>query len=50
VKYALEMGSCTVICISSFIKIGPGVQKLIARIHGHTDSVEIALACFRKIG
>jgi hypothetical protein len=28
-KYAVEMGSCAVIYIPSFIKIGPGVQKLI---------------------
>jgi hypothetical protein len=45
-KYALEMGSGTMIYIPSFIKIGPGIQKLIWGIHRHTDSMEIALAYF----
>jgi hypothetical protein len=36
-KYAIEMGSVTVINIRSFIKIGSGIQKLMGeggiRIH-----------------
>jgi hypothetical protein len=40
-KYAVEMGSGTVMYIPSFIKIGLGVQKLIG-IHRHTDSMEVA--------
>jgi hypothetical protein len=28
-KYAVEMGSSTMIYISSFIKIGSGIQKII---------------------
>jgi hypothetical protein len=28
-KYATEMGSCAMIYIPSFIKIGSGIQKLI---------------------
>jgi hypothetical protein len=32
------MGSGAVIYLPSFIKIGSGVQKLIGRIHTHTDS------------
>jgi hypothetical protein len=39
-KYAVEMGSGAMICITSFIKIGSGVQKLIRGIH--TDSMVIA--------
>jgi hypothetical protein len=27
-KYAVEMGSCIIIYIPSFIKIGSGIQKL----------------------
>jgi hypothetical protein len=34
-KYAVEMGSAAVIHISSFIKIGSGIQKLIGGIHRH---------------
>jgi Uri superfamily endonuclease len=37
-KYAVEMGSCAVIYIPSFIKIGSGIQKLIRRIHRHIDT------------
>jgi hypothetical protein len=40
-NYAVEMGSGAVIYIPSFIKIGLGVQKLIAgdtQTHTHTDS------------
>jgi hypothetical protein len=35
-KYAVEMGSGVMICIRSFIKIGSGIQKLIAG--GFTDT------------
>jgi hypothetical protein len=41
-KYAVEMGSGAIMYIPSFIKIGSGVQKLIGRIHRHTDSMVIA--------
>jgi hypothetical protein len=37
-KYAVEMGSSSMIYIPSLIKIGPGIQKLIWEIHRHTDS------------
>jgi hypothetical protein len=34
-KYSVEMGSCAMIYIPSFIKIGSGIQNLIAGIHRH---------------
>jgi hypothetical protein len=34
-KYTAEMGSGVMIYIPSFIKIGPGIQKLLCGIHGH---------------
>jgi hypothetical protein len=37
-KPALEMASGAVIYISSFIKNGSGIEKLIRRIQRHTDS------------
>jgi hypothetical protein len=40
-KYAVEMDSGAMICMPSFTNIGSGVQKLIRRIHRHTDSMEI---------
>jgi hypothetical protein len=50
-KYAVEMGSGAVIHTPIFIKIGTNIQKLMGeKIHRHTDSIEIALACFRKVG
>jgi hypothetical protein len=49
-KYAVEIGSGAMIYIPSFIKIGPGVQKLIAGIQRDTDSMEIAQTYFRKVG
>jgi hypothetical protein len=36
-QYAVEIGSGVMICISSFIKIGSGIQKLIGVIHRYTD-------------
>jgi hypothetical protein len=36
-KYAVEMGSYTMVYIPSFIKIGSGIRKLIG---GYTDSME----------
>jgi hypothetical protein len=36
------MGSGAVIYIPSFIQIGSGTQKIIGKIHGHTDGMEIA--------
>jgi hypothetical protein len=46
-KYAVEMGSGAMIHIPSFIKIVPGILKLMGRlgftgIDTHTDSMEIA--------
>jgi hypothetical protein len=51
-KYAGETGSGAVICMSSLIKIGSGIQKLIGGRDSqtHTDSMEIAQAYFRKVG
>jgi hypothetical protein len=40
-KYPIEMGSVTTIYIPSFIKIGSGIQKLIAE-GGYTDSMIIS--------
>jgi hypothetical protein len=44
-SYAVEIDSCAVIYLPSFIKIGSGVQKLIGRdtqTHTHTDSKVIS--------
>jgi hypothetical protein len=42
VKYAIEMGSCAMTYIPSFIKRGSGIQKLIGGgMHIHTDSMVI---------
>jgi hypothetical protein len=40
--YAVEMRSGAMIYIPRFIKIGSGVQKLIGRIHRHTDRMLIS--------
>jgi hypothetical protein len=50
-KYAVEMGSCAMICIPSFIKIGSGIQNLmgdkqIHREHGGLIGLLLFLACF----
>jgi hypothetical protein len=49
-KYVVEMGSCVMIYISSFIKTGSGIQKLLEGggwvIHRHTDSVVTSYAYF----
>jgi hypothetical protein len=45
-KYATEMGSGAKIYVPSIRKIGSGVQKLIGRIHRHTDSMVISEAYF----
>jgi hypothetical protein len=37
-KYAVELGSVAMIYIPSFIKIGSGIQKLIAGIHRYRDA------------
>jgi hypothetical protein len=37
-KYAVEMGSGAMIYITSFTKMGLGIQKLIGGIHRHTDT------------
>jgi hypothetical protein len=41
-NYSIEMGSGTMLYISSFIKIGSGIQDLIGGIHSHTDSMVIS--------
>jgi hypothetical protein len=42
-KYAVEMGSGTMIYTPSFLKIGSGILKLVAMgIGRHIDSMEIA--------
>jgi hypothetical protein len=55
-RYAVEIGSGAMIYISSFIKIGLDIQKLMGgRIHGYIESMVISLAYFhsfkiRKVG
>jgi hypothetical protein len=39
-KYAVEMGSGAMMYISSFIKIGSGIQKLIEGIKRHRDTTD----------
>jgi hypothetical protein len=41
-KYTAEMGSGVMICIPSFVKIGSGIQNLIAGLHRRIDRKEIA--------
>jgi hypothetical protein len=41
-KYSVEMGSDAMMYVPNFIKIGSGVQKLIGRIHRHTDSMVVS--------
>jgi hypothetical protein len=45
-KYTSEIGSDAMIHIPSFIKIGLGIQKLMGRIHRHTDSMVITEVYF----
>jgi hypothetical protein len=40
-KYAVEMGSGTVIYMPSFIKTGAGIQKLMGGGRGYADRKEI---------
>jgi hypothetical protein len=40
--YAVELCSGAMICIPSFIKIGPGIQKLIGGIRRYTDNMVIS--------
>jgi hypothetical protein len=37
-KYTVDMGWSAIICIHSFIKFGPALQRLIGRKHIHTDT------------
>jgi hypothetical protein len=37
-KCAIQMGSCAMIYIPSFIKTGSGIQKLIKGTHTHTHT------------
>jgi hypothetical protein len=41
-KYAVEMGSVSMIYIPSFIKIVSGIQKLMGGTYRQTDRMEIA--------
>jgi hypothetical protein len=41
-KYAVKMGSDTVIYIPSFREIGSGIQKLIGTGDSQTDNMEVA--------
>jgi hypothetical protein len=41
-KYAVETGSSAMVHVSSFIKTGSGIQKLIRGLHRHTDNMEVA--------
>jgi hypothetical protein len=41
-KHVVEMGSRAMIHITSFMKIGSSILKLIRGIYRHTDSMEIA--------
>jgi hypothetical protein len=41
-KYAVKMGSDAMIYVPSFMKIGSGIQNLIAGTCRHTDRKEIA--------
>jgi hypothetical protein len=41
-KYAVEMGSGAIIYIPHFLKTGSRIQKLIGKIHRHTDSKMIS--------
>jgi hypothetical protein len=36
-KYTIEMDSCDMVYIPSFIKVGLGIQKLLWGIHTWTD-------------
>jgi hypothetical protein len=42
VKNAVKMGSSAMVYISSFIKTGSGIQKIIKGIRRQTESMEIA--------
>jgi hypothetical protein len=49
-KYAVEMGSGTMIYIQSFIKIGSGIQKLMgADMQTHSKVISLAYIYFFKI-
>jgi hypothetical protein len=41
-KYDVEMGSCAMIYIPSFIKIVSAIQKIIRGKHRHTEIIVIA--------
>jgi hypothetical protein len=41
-NYAIEMGSCAMIYLPSFIETGSGIQKLMGGIHIQTDSKVIS--------
>jgi hypothetical protein len=40
-RYTVEMGSVAMIYITSFLKIGSGIQKLIKGIHEYTDAQDV---------
>jgi hypothetical protein len=41
-KYAVEMGSGSMVYVSSFLKTDSDIQKSIGGIHRHTDSMIIS--------
>jgi hypothetical protein len=41
-KCAAEMGSCVMIYISSFIKTGSDIRKLIEELHRNTESMVLS--------
>lgn len=45
-KYAVEMGSGSMVQISTVMKISSGTQKLNRRLQRHKDSVMISYVCF----
>jgi hypothetical protein len=42
-KYAVEMGSSTMIYIPTLMKIGSGIQRLIGGIHRQQDDLRLRL-------
>jgi hypothetical protein len=41
-EVTVEIGSCAMIHIPGFVKIGSGIQKLIGGIHRRTENVVIS--------
>jgi hypothetical protein len=47
-KYAVEIGTCAMIYIPSFMKIGSGIQKLIGGIHRQHGDLISLLSFFKN--